>query len=642
MLRRIGVWLLMGVGMVWLAASPVRAAVHYLPNPGNNSDIQPSLQSLINSSTVANYDTIELPAGEFLVNKQIEIRKFISLKGQGSGNGGTRLYRPDISDAQMETWPYRNLLYISCPSEAPSKMVISDIHFQSNTPSVDPYDNKSHAGDHGIYMDKCFNFLIINNTFEHFGNAAIELFHDDNKANGVIAKNNFLYNIKRKLGSFATNTTNGYGIVVAGDNRTWVSEPLFGSDNFIFVEDNYFIGHRHAIASGGGGLYVFRHNQVIDNTWAQAVDAHGVWGGNVISTRAYEVYNNSFVNNIYDDQTPIGSSVNCSKLAYTAIKPRGGESLIYNNTARGFKNGIAIIIERYHYEKTATYTYPEIDQIGYLSGKSQGANHTGINFPQSDGDLFEWNNTFTNPGGCAATHLRNDGPSYMLIKDRDYHLDTAKPGYQAYTYPHPLRTLYEGTITPTPIPPTVMDMLEWEAEDMSLSSRMQTRGDVNASGGKYIFSDQADLGLASLMVEVSQEGDYIVEGRVLPIDTGHNSFYVSFLADNTDPTKIWDMQEFSSNWIWDEVSHRGSGTFDSPERDPVVFHLSAGNHTLYFHGREANTQLDLIRISKLIPTPTPVIINFKQWLVDWLTSAGDENGDGVVNSWDWTTIVSNQ
>ncbi len=40
------------------------------------------------------------------------------------------------------------------------------------------------------------------------------------------------------------------------------------------------------------------------------------------------------------------------------------------------------------------------------------------------------------------------------------------------------------------------------------------------------------------------------------------------------------------------------------------------------------------------PTAPPVIINFKQWLVNWLTSVGDLNGDGKVNSWDWGKVIS--
>ena len=54
----------------------------------------------------------------------------------------------------------------------------------------------------------------------------------------------------------------GYGVVIYGEDETWVPDPQFGSGNFIFIEDNTFIEHRHSVACGGTGRYVFRNNHV--------------------------------------------------------------------------------------------------------------------------------------------------------------------------------------------------------------------------------------------------------------------------------------------------------------------------------------------------------------------------------------------
>lgn len=42
-----------------------------------------------------------------------------------------------------------------------------------------------------------------------------------------------------------------------------------------FIEDGCFEGCRHAVASNGGGRYVFRHNYVTGTVVSHAIDAHG-------------------------------------------------------------------------------------------------------------------------------------------------------------------------------------------------------------------------------------------------------------------------------------------------------------------------------------------------------------------------------
>lgn len=398
-----------------------KAKVIAVENPGNHQNIQPLLQKAINRAA-AGY-TVVLPAGEFYVDGSVYINKFISLVGQGSGPGGTKLYRREtVSDATLSSNSWRFMMVIACDSNASSGVRVAGIHFQSKVPSEASGDGKSQATDYGILVRQCVDFLIEKNKFEYFGEAALNIKHKDAVARGVVAENEFFHNWRYKPGATDTrNFTTGYGVLVAGEDSTWNSDPKFGSSNFIFIEDNKFLSHRHSIAGGGTGLYVFRYNDVRDN-FSQAIDAHGGGRyGNTRSTRAYEVYNNNVVNNIFVDSNGLPTANRpskdpCASLARNGIKFRGGEGLAYGNKIQGFRNGIALQVE-------VSGTYPVYTQIGY-----------------QDGDVYMWNNQVSPyPTLTCAKLLAIDTPS-LLVEGRDYHQNVVKPGYTAYPYPHPLRS----------------------------------------------------------------------------------------------------------------------------------------------------------------------------------------------------------
>lgn len=392
----------------------------YVNNPGNNHNIQPSFQEAINLAK--NGDSIILPAGEFYVDGTVVVNKFISIIGQGAGSNGTLLYRrEDVSDATLNRW--RIMLDFKCYSTESSNIVVSGIYFKSKLPSEASGDGKSQAEDMGISLGQCVDFLIERNKFEYFGTAAVRVAHKDTLARGVIAENVFIHNwrYKTRTSPDAAITTLGYGVAIGGEDRTWISDPQFGSDNFIFIEDNYFSSQRHSVAAGGTGLYVFRYNEVRDN-FLHGVDAHG--GGafeNTHSTRAYEVYSNQLINNIFQDSynlpiAPYPTDNPCSKLVSHGFTFRGGEGVVYNNTIQGTQYGINLKVE-------VSGTYPVFTQIGY-----------------QDDDVYIWNNKsipFTSLTCMKPIIISNPA---LLQAGRDYHLNTVKPGYTAYQYPHPLRS----------------------------------------------------------------------------------------------------------------------------------------------------------------------------------------------------------
>ena len=405
-------------------------------SPGANMDIQPNIQTAINSAV--NGDIVILPAGQFTFTKTVTITKFVSIKGQGIGQ--TVLIRPetmtDASLAQVTMFRY------NINSATSSGIVFSDMTLKSKKPSLKNGDGLSRATDMGVEFVKCMDFIVTRCRFEYFGNGAVSVIHEDNLASGVIYKNEFVHNAK---GYDALGL--GYGVVVYGINNSWITDPKFGSSNFIFIEDNFFDYHRHSVAGGGCGLYVFRYNEVRNNiagNTAHAIDAHEARlekGGNYYSTRAIEVYKNNIVNTMFKDGTsnvpdgtPIVAGKDPSWLVEVAICTRGGEALIHDNYIEGYRFGVGLVANN-----ILTGAYPLAYQQGYLSALKYGESHTGVDSDKGSGDNYIWNDTYKSyaPTNSKCVYFYNYSASYIKA-ERDYHL-YAKADYTTYTYPHPLR-----------------------------------------------------------------------------------------------------------------------------------------------------------------------------------------------------------
>lgn len=433
-----------------LFSNVIQAKTILVTSPGADMDIQPAIQTAV--SGAVNGDVIELPAGQFIINKSVVVTKFISIKGQGMTK--TILYRsestPDATLSNDGNW--RGIFRYNINSSVSSGIVISDITFKSKKPSMVNGDGLSVAADIGIEMSKCIDFIITRCHFEYFGNGAVSVLHDDNLASGLIYGCEFVHNCK---GYDALGL--GYGVVVYGTNTKWVDDPKWGSSNFIFIEDNYFEYHRHSVAAGGCALYVFRYNTVKNNVagnCAHAIDAHEARleaGYNYYSTRAIEVYKNNIVNTQFRDGTtncPDGTAIVAGKspgwLTECAIRTRGGDALIHDNTIEGYRFGVGLVTPK------LSTTYPSPYQQGYLSGVKYGASHTGVDLDKAAGDTYIWSDTYKSyaPTSSQCVYFYNYTPDY-IVQERDYHL-YAKTGYTAYTYPHPLRT--------TTTPPTAMNL----------------------------------------------------------------------------------------------------------------------------------------------------------------------------------------
>ncbi|MGZ3600146.1 MAG: Ig-like domain-containing protein, partial [Ktedonobacterales bacterium] len=99
-------------------------------------------------------------------------------------------------------------------------------------------------------------------------------------------------------------------------------------------------------------------------------------------------------------------------------------------------------------------------------------------------------------------------------------------------------------------------------------------------------------GQASYVFNVAAAGTYTLNVQLSAADAGSNSVYLSVDAAPSSNTQIFDMPTTTGFQTY-AASARGSGgsTYTADQYVPVVWNLSAGTHTLYVSGREANTQI---------------------------------------------------
>lgn len=420
--------------------------VIYVQSPGKGKDIGPNLKDAWEKASER--DVILLPTGDFRIDTPLSFnlsnKNNIHIEGAGSGSGGTRLYRAS------QTFEYMMVFY---GGSEEAEIEISNIWFQAmKTRVYDGDDGTSYELFRGLAFRSC-DFYLHDCRFQYFSNIAVSVRHPQRHGSGVISNNEFLQNLSLDAdGKFSK----GYaiGVSVWGDLNEWVPVSL-GTDNFVFIEDNYFSRMRPAVASGMGAMVVFRYNHCEQGSSESAyLDMHPgrpPWLTEAYSSRFMAVYENTFINLPNDDpmyEPPYN---------YGAISFRGGASIIFNNTFRNY-NDLGVI-ELTAYDRwadrpaaTADYKFPGYPipyQIGYKSGLKYGASHSGLNPTEyGEDDCFIWNNSFENSNAKKVEIIDEgilvwEGVEYdMLEEGRDYHF-APKPEYKPYSYPHPRRSSFK-------------------------------------------------------------------------------------------------------------------------------------------------------------------------------------------------------
>jgi hypothetical protein len=415
-----------------------------VPSPGEGGDLQPLLARAIADAGPG--DAVILPAGNFWLEGGLEVkgRNFKPLTLLGQGKNRTRLFKRGRNRTA------RFMIAFEGQSDPSDRIEVVGVAFEGAPQAA--LDEKIEHDDIGLRLTRCPGFTVRGCRFTSFGHAAVQVRHALQAADGLIYNNEFIDNHhpnprpdpvpgRRRVSSL------GYGVEVRADPASvWVPDPPPGSSGFVFIEDNYFAGHRHAVAGGGGGLYVFRHNLVDRSLTAHAVDAHGAGKhGNDLSTRFYEVYCNTLVRATSREAGAGGFTLPNFAMAF-----RGGEGVVFENTTRGFPTGVRLAVE------VPAPGYPVPYQIGWESAINHTPNpdpdHRGVVPPEwGRGDVFLWSNRFVGQDGepVAPIHI---GPNerHLLIEDRDYHR-IPRPNYEPFAYPHPRATAQTRLAFPYPL-----------------------------------------------------------------------------------------------------------------------------------------------------------------------------------------------
>lgn len=417
--------------------SMLKANTILVQNPGNGNDIMPNLSTAYNNALSG--DTILLPQGNFIFSGSLTFsisqKPNLYLKGYGAEPGGTKISRGNIESSS-------HLIEFKGDKTLDMKIEISDIWFQGKQVYLDSVPNNAYFYDRGIML-MGVNAYVHHCKFQWFAYSAISITHETSNGMTLISDNEFLDNVTRMQ---TQDFSGGYGVLVSGMANYWTNvEP--GSDKFVFIEDNFFSGHRHVVGGAECGLYVFRHNYVERNANTHPLDLHGARPPHMssyqYSTRFAEIYENTVIST--PEWSPLFINYNDN-----AVNVRGGEALIFNNVFKDFENPINLQIEYSWYSGSlpSGYTipnYPIPYQIGYESGLQYGNVHSGRDTAHAKGDVFIWNNHNL---GNVINDVDISGPTSYIQENRDYH-KTKKPDYSPFAYPHPKRN-NPGNINITP------------------------------------------------------------------------------------------------------------------------------------------------------------------------------------------------
>lgn len=221
---------------------------------------------------------------------------------------------------------------------------------------------------------------------------------------------------------------------IFGDgNAAWLRALTLGTDKAVYVEDcvfNMLYQNDGVIDAYDGARYVFRHNDVTD----AKIGHHGLDTGGYRGTFSWEIYENTFLKT--------GAKVTIGPF-------RSGTGVSFNNVLTNYNTSWLIANYRTCTDYTPSWDRCDGDSVydgnadatGWPCGDQIGRS-TGAFGAQSSQPAYCWNDFadgvemdfwFT-PTGCT-----DPQPSDHLQEGRDFYSKTPRPGYVAYTYPHPLQ-----------------------------------------------------------------------------------------------------------------------------------------------------------------------------------------------------------
>jgi hypothetical protein len=417
-----------------------------------------NIQSIHDTDAVTG-DTITVPAGSFTWTTQVVLTKGITLEGAGAS-------LTHVTDAVSDT----NLavLYGLC-SEAEFVRVtgIEFIKSVVHSNGMVQFNGEINIGreEVGFRFDHC------KINFPTAGGRGIYVYG----VFGLIDHNEIVVS---GPGPQQTVTCAGSALGSDGGFTPWSRPLTLGTDKAVYVEDNTFdyTGNDQAedcIDTYSGARIVVRHNTFLSCTNG----FHGTDSGGFRSPVSFEIYNNTYTNN--------------SAHQIRALTVRGGTGVVYGNTYGGsgpswigvvlmyyracivldqagawqFCNGTEWELGSANHSDDAGRTCSlsggfrfdatDKETVGAESGSFTrafdgsgtggypGRDQPGIGPGQVPEPVYVWNNGGVGPSVFGGGDPGDQALVEALIQSgRDYFYSTdntaARPGYTAYTYPHPL------------------------------------------------------------------------------------------------------------------------------------------------------------------------------------------------------------
>ena len=441
-LRLVG--LVAGVMLGW---TPVEAATITAASC-NNTGGQLHVQAAVNAA--ANGDTVVLPAGTCTWTTPVQVQKGLTIQGQGIGQ--TKILdaraRPDAGAG--------TLLDVVIPQG--TNFRLTGIEWRGD-------GTQGRAADGTIVLSGCSittaNYRIDHNKFNQLNNNAIRT---HGNLYGVIDHNDGLPGYG---GAHMVNSNNetyprdGVNCSGAYGDGVWEAPLSTGSIKAHYVEDNTWFGYYNTSASSivdsnCGSSMVVRYNTLTSS----GIGSHGTdSGGRCRSQRWLEIYNNTF---LHDPNEPVDS------VGWF----RGGSGVAFNNAITvnrqaGFNNYFKYTNLRsddpgqrtFAPWKNSTGQFPDCNGTtpwDRNTGDSSGAGYRCLDQPGSGTSaylqsvdpppaikannalepIYIWNNTVNGqPDNCGNFGCNSDG---VVKVGRDVFIGQARPGYTAFTYPHPL------------------------------------------------------------------------------------------------------------------------------------------------------------------------------------------------------------
>jgi len=434
-----------------------------MPNTWYPADCTPTeVQFWINFA--ANGDTIQLPAspGTWTAGS-ITVSKALTIKGVSTSAPADPTRGAGVSSTVIDVTGTPGSVTMTINESASGLIIFRDIEFRAS--------NSATTEIHPVQING--TWLVTRPVI--FYNCTVVL--DDATMFQSKVAGNLIFSHITCNASYNSFLMTAVDITVAGQ-ASWTTADSMGANDTtgemnVYIESCLFNGGCNGILDASDNArMVLRHNRLV---WSGGFNSHGN-DTSQYGCRHFDIYENSFE---YPTDTPgwptgvlmspyFGGSYSCN--VGWAIWLRGGTGVIYNNyldyintndgihgsawgdgkagmnaTIRAIQDVLNNVFPGAYPDHCEYVTYPAPRQLG--QGNNGVADFTD--------PIWVWGNTgYLVPFGAAGFTWGNPCalPDYTVFwqEGRDYILSdggygaTAKPGYTAYTYPHPLITALES------------------------------------------------------------------------------------------------------------------------------------------------------------------------------------------------------